>query len=280
MISDSEQSLVEAAQKGHLDSFACLYQRYYSSMAAIAYCMLADRHLAEDAAQQAFVVTCQELSSLKRKDKFAGWLAGICRNVARQMYKSKGSVVAMYRKDKNTVVLYDPKDKCFTIGSVGKFLQSLAEQKLIIDEDIGYREKPAHRVRWLMANQDIFVDPDTFLPIAGAGLEMSYEKPPEGTFEITIPDNYILIDKRPGAKPVNEPVWFKEYEAADENFHKAKQAMSEGRFEDAASLFEHVVLQQPRRNWAWYWLGRTHYQLGHCDLAIYEFTKTLEIVGS
>ena len=191
-----------------------------------------------------------------------------------------GETVAMYRKDKNTVVLYDPKDKCFTIGPIGKFLESLAEQKLIIDENVEYRGRPAHRVRSLMANQDVFVDPETLLPIAGAGFEMSYESPPKGTFEIIIPDGYTMIDKRPGAELIDEPEWFKEYEAADENFERGKQALGEGEFENAVFLFKHVVVNQPQRNWAWYWLGRAHYELGEYDLAIYEFTKTLEIVGS
>ena len=68
--------MVEAAQNGHLDSFAALYERYYSSMVALAYSVLADIHLAEDAAQQAFVIACHDLPRLKRKDKFAAWLAG------------------------------------------------------------------------------------------------------------------------------------------------------------------------------------------------------------
>jgi tetratricopeptide (TPR) repeat protein len=131
-----------------------------------------------------------------------------------------------------------------------------------------------------MANQDVFVDPETFLPIAWVGFEISYESPPKGTFEIIIPDGYIMIDKRPGAELIVEPEWLKEYEAADNNFQRGKQALREGEFETAVSLFEHVVNNQPRRNWAWYWLGRAHYELGEYDLAIYEFTKTLEIVGS
>jgi tetratricopeptide (TPR) repeat protein len=186
----------------------------------------------------------------------------------------------MYRKDKNAVVLYDPKEQGFTIGPISKFLSSLAEQKLIIDENVEYRGRPAHRVRSLMANQDVFVDPETFLPMAWAGLEISYENPPKGTFEIVIPDGYTVIDKRPGAESTDEPEWLKEYDAADVNFKQGIIALQKGEFEIAVLLFKHVVNNQPRRNWAWYWLGRAHYELGEYDLAIYEFTKTLEIVGS
>jgi RNA polymerase sigma-70 factor (ECF subfamily) len=91
----SEECLVEAAQNGHLDSFAALYERYYNSMVALAYSVLADRHLSEDAAQQAFAIACRDLPKLKSKDKFAFWLAGICRNTARQMRRSKARLVAL-----------------------------------------------------------------------------------------------------------------------------------------------------------------------------------------
>jgi len=93
---NSETTLVEAAQNGHLESFGALYERYHSSMVALAYSMLADRDLAEDAAQDAFAIACRDIGSLKSKERFAAWLAGICRNVARQMLRAnKGKPVAL-----------------------------------------------------------------------------------------------------------------------------------------------------------------------------------------
>ena len=90
-----DKLLVEAAQDGHLESFGALYQRYYSSMVTLAYSMLADRDLAEDAAQESFVVACRDLSNLRSKDKFGPWLAGICRNITRQMYRAEGKSIAL-----------------------------------------------------------------------------------------------------------------------------------------------------------------------------------------
>ncbi len=93
---NSETTLVEAAQNGHLESFGALYERYHSSMVALAYSMLADRDLAEDAAQEVFAIACRDLRSLKSKERFAAWLAGICRNVSRQMLRAnKGKPVAV-----------------------------------------------------------------------------------------------------------------------------------------------------------------------------------------
>jgi len=93
---NSETTLVEAAQNGHLESFGALYERYHSSMVALAYSMLADRDLAEDAAQDVFAIACRDLRSLKSKERFAAWLVGICRNVSRQMLRAnKAKPVAL-----------------------------------------------------------------------------------------------------------------------------------------------------------------------------------------
>lgn len=78
-----DEKLIDAARNGHLESFGVLYQRYYSSMIALAYAMISDIHLAEDATQECFAIACRDLTALKHTDKFGSWLAGICRNVAR-----------------------------------------------------------------------------------------------------------------------------------------------------------------------------------------------------
>jgi len=79
--------LVKAAINGDADSFTELCRRYYAAMLAIAHSVLGDRHLAEDAAQQAFAKAAVKLPQLKNKNRFAGWLAAICRNVARDMLR-------------------------------------------------------------------------------------------------------------------------------------------------------------------------------------------------
>ena len=81
--------LVEAAQRGRLDSFGALYQRYHNPIVALAYARLGDKHSAEDAAQEVFAIACRDLRSLRERDKFGPWLGGICRNVTRQMLRVK-----------------------------------------------------------------------------------------------------------------------------------------------------------------------------------------------
>lgn len=89
MNAKEESQTVEAARKGDVESFGRLYERYYAAMVWLAYSILADRDLAEEAAQQSFAVACEELARLRRPDKFGAWLAAICRNVACQMAKQR-----------------------------------------------------------------------------------------------------------------------------------------------------------------------------------------------
>ena len=58
-------------------------------MVAIADSILSDRHLAEDAAQQAFAKAVMELPRLRRTDRYGYWLATICRNAARDIARRR-----------------------------------------------------------------------------------------------------------------------------------------------------------------------------------------------
>jgi RNA polymerase sigma-70 factor (ECF subfamily) len=80
-----ERELVEAAVGGDLESFGELCGRHYAAMVAVAYAVLGDHQLAEDAAQESFARALVRVRSLKDRAKFAPWLAAICRNVAKDM---------------------------------------------------------------------------------------------------------------------------------------------------------------------------------------------------
>jgi RNA polymerase sigma-70 factor (ECF subfamily) len=86
-VQEPDTTLVKAAIDGDEESFTELCRRYYPVMVAIAHSMLGDRHLAEDAAQEAFAKAAVKLPQLRQKKKFAGWLAVICRNAARDMIR-------------------------------------------------------------------------------------------------------------------------------------------------------------------------------------------------
>ncbi len=58
-------------------------------MTAVAYSALRDHQLAEDAAQEAFARALVNLRKLKTPEKFAPWLAQICRHVAIDMGRAR-----------------------------------------------------------------------------------------------------------------------------------------------------------------------------------------------
>ncbi len=91
MIQEPDTTLVEAAIDGDPESFTELCRRYYPAMVAIAHSLIGDRHLAEDAAQETFAKAAVKLPQLRQTNKFAGWLATICRNEARNIAR-RGNV--------------------------------------------------------------------------------------------------------------------------------------------------------------------------------------------
>jgi len=188
--------------------------------------------------------------------------------------------VFAHHKDKNTVVLYDPADHWYTwIHNLDAFFKDLAgDSNLTIEENVDYWGRKAHLVRWLKLNMDCYIDPESKLPIAMGGYEIIYEEPPENIFDIpAIPDDVIVVDKRPGAPETPEPEWMKKGEIAGEQFEQARHALADGQHAKAAELFAKVVEVQPGRNWAWFWLGKAHYELGEYDTAIYEFSKVIDM---
>lgn len=90
----SEIHLIEAATGGDIESFGELCRRYYAAMAAIAYAVLSDHQLAEDAAQESFARALVNLRNLKSKNRFAPWLAAICRNVAKDMIATRAKQIS------------------------------------------------------------------------------------------------------------------------------------------------------------------------------------------
>ena len=89
---ESDSTLVERAAGGDGESFTELCRRYYTAMVAIGHAIIGDRHLAEDAAQQAFAKAALNLPKLRQADQFGGWLAAICRNEARDLTRARRDV--------------------------------------------------------------------------------------------------------------------------------------------------------------------------------------------
>lgn len=69
--------LVCASQQGDLDAFGRLVVRFQRLACAVAYTVVGDVHLAEDAAQEAFIEAYQELGRLREPAAFPAWFRHI-----------------------------------------------------------------------------------------------------------------------------------------------------------------------------------------------------------
>ncbi|MHC4556259.1 MAG: tetratricopeptide repeat protein [Planctomycetota bacterium] len=199
--------------------------------------------------------------------------------------------VMVHHPDKNTTILYDANEKSWTwIYAPGKLFQELADGGpgyYTVEENVQYKGRPAHHLRWVIGDTDIYIDPDTKLPIAHGDYEIDYEYPPEGTFDIVIPDGVILVDKRPGAEPASEPQWMIEEKEKEElgniaqgYFEEARLALASGDYAKAVESFNKTIeISGGGRNWAWLWMGKALYEAGDYDAAIYRLSKVIDMIA-
>lgn len=191
-------------------------------------------------------------------------------------------------EDKNTVVLQGPEDSYTWHYAPGKMFDEIARGKpayAIVAENVQYKGRPAHHLREVAGDEDVYIDPQTKLPIAMGDYEYSFEEPPEGTFDIVIPEGAIVVDKRPGAAPGPEPEWMvKEREEEEKSqvartyTEQGRRALGEGRYAEAVDALTKAVELTPRRNWTLLWLGRALCEAGKYDEAIYRLTRVIEML--
>ncbi len=118
--------LVKAAINGNADSFTELCRRYYPAMVAIAHSILGDRHLAEDATQQAFAKAAVKLPQLKKESRFANWLAVICRNIAKDMARNVGAGLRVCPTDDLSMIAAKSGDDDSTAEAVREAISKLS----------------------------------------------------------------------------------------------------------------------------------------------------------
>jgi RNA polymerase sigma-70 factor, ECF subfamily len=85
----STEELVKAAQTGGAPIFADLVRRYERAAIITAYSVLKDFHLAQDAAQEAFVIAYQRLGQLRHSAAFGPWLLRIVRRRAFRLRRGR-----------------------------------------------------------------------------------------------------------------------------------------------------------------------------------------------
>lgn len=74
---DELRQLVARATDGDLDAFGAIVGRFQDMALAYAYSNIGDFHLAEDAAQEAFVQAYHDLGALREPEAFPGWFRKI-----------------------------------------------------------------------------------------------------------------------------------------------------------------------------------------------------------
>jgi RNA polymerase sigma-70 factor (ECF subfamily) len=78
----TDQDLVSASLRGDRQAFGELVNRYREGAVAVVYRMTGDSHLAEEAAQEAFIRVWQRLYSYKPQFPFRSWIFGIAVHTA------------------------------------------------------------------------------------------------------------------------------------------------------------------------------------------------------
>jgi ankyrin repeat protein len=190
-----------------------------------------------------------------------------------------GESTAMYRSDKQTVIIYDHKDAYYVwVGDLGGAIENLRQKGKLLKENDVYHGQPAHKVWWPYLSAECYVDPKTKLPIAIGRMKLSYEDPPAGTFEITIPEGYTVLDKRSGAPESPTPQWLLDEAKARADkakcFQEGSGAFARGDYAEAAKQFKQALGYD---SWATFWLGKAYYELGQYDLAIENYNKEFDL---
>jgi RNA polymerase sigma-70 factor (ECF subfamily) len=78
----NETDIVERAQDGDADAFGKLVLRHQAMVYGIAMSRLANPDLAEEAAQESFLLAWRKLPELRRPERFGPWLRVIARRTA------------------------------------------------------------------------------------------------------------------------------------------------------------------------------------------------------
>jgi len=87
---DALAPLIQRVLGGELDAFEDLMARTEARVLALAWRMLGDRHLAEDAAQETYLRVFRSLHTFRLGERFEAWLVRIAVNVCRDLARKRG----------------------------------------------------------------------------------------------------------------------------------------------------------------------------------------------
>lgn len=113
-----------------------LYDKYKVSMFYIAYNILHDKHLAEDAVHQSFIHVINNLEKINENNchKTQGFLVVICRNIAYDIYKSKTYLNKEDIMDEIIDSTYDPTELIVNQETLEKIISEVKRLKPIYQD--------------------------------------------------------------------------------------------------------------------------------------------------
>ena len=83
------RKLVEEARDGSYEAFKTIYECYGARIHNFLYRLLGSKHEAEDAAQQTFLISFQQIGKLRDPNQLESWIYRIARNEVYQKYRRK-----------------------------------------------------------------------------------------------------------------------------------------------------------------------------------------------
>jgi RNA polymerase sigma-70 factor, ECF subfamily len=85
----SDNDLVNAAVAGDRDAFAMLIERYERPVRSVAIAILRDVELAQDVAQDTFMIAFEKMAMLGNRSAFGSWILKIARRRAYRVVRAK-----------------------------------------------------------------------------------------------------------------------------------------------------------------------------------------------
>ncbi len=126
----TDTSLVNVTLAGDTESFCALVRRYQDRVYGVTLGVLADFHLALDAAQEAFLCAFCDLPKLKAPERFGAWLCGIARNTAFEMRRDRQRQEALAKKAAAYVRTDDPSTQQIAAGNEERVMVQQALQSV------------------------------------------------------------------------------------------------------------------------------------------------------
>jgi RNA polymerase sigma-70 factor, ECF subfamily len=123
--SPDNRKLVEEARNGGREAFRLIYERFGPRIYNFLYRLLGSRNEAEDATQQAFLITLQRIGTLRDPDLLESWIYRIARNEVYQKYRRK-----------QVDSLDEESSKSFVNGTEDRRLDGQPE-KTLLNEELG-----------------------------------------------------------------------------------------------------------------------------------------------